>query len=85
MTARAVAVQMGRNRPSLGAVAFLLAVPGAAHAVLGWPIWTVAAPLWGLYVALMLFVSIAELRQSSAVAPPADSPAAKPRKEDHQP
>ncbi|WP_067812314.1 hypothetical protein [Actinomadura kijaniata] len=78
-------MQMVRNRPSLGAVAFLLAVPGAAHAVLSWPIWTVAAPLWGLYVALMLFVSITELRHPPAVTPSTDSPAAKPRKEDHQP
>ncbi|WP_067487434.1 hypothetical protein [Actinomadura hibisca] len=60
---REVAVQMGRNRPSLGSLAVQLAVPGTAHAVLGWPVWAVAAPLWGLCLLLVLFVSVAELRQ----------------------
>ncbi|WP_067812650.1 hypothetical protein [Actinomadura kijaniata] len=69
ITARALAVQMVGNRPSWGAVAILLAVPGAAPAIAGWPIWAVAAPLWGSCLLLMLFVSVVELRQPLPESP----------------
>ena len=51
------------NRPQAGTVACLLAVPGAANVVLGWPVWLTAAVQWSLWLLLMVTVSIAEVRR----------------------
>ncbi|XVQ08111.1 hypothetical protein ACQP1W_36915 [Spirillospora sp. CA-255316] len=60
--ARLVAARAWDNRPNLGTLACLLAGPGVANVVLGWPLWWTAAGQWSLWLLLMLAVSLAEAR-----------------------
>ncbi|KAB2347252.1 hypothetical protein [Actinomadura rudentiformis] len=66
---RAVLARLWANRPTLGALAFLLAGPGVANVLLGLPLWWAAAGQWSLWLLLMVAVSITEARRP---APPAD-------------
>ncbi|MFI0451205.1 hypothetical protein [Actinomadura sp. 6N118] len=60
---RAVLARLWANRPTLGTLAFLLAGPGIANVLLGWPLWWTAAGQWSLWLLLMLAVSITEARR----------------------
>ncbi|MFD0687351.1 hypothetical protein [Actinomadura fibrosa] len=64
---RRLAVRLWANRPTWGALAFLLAGPGVAKVVLGWPLWWTAAGQWSLWALLLVTVSIVETRRP---APP---------------
>ncbi|WP_021592047.1 hypothetical protein [Actinomadura welshii] len=78
-TARPAARLAGRlwaNRPSLGTLACLLAIPGVANVVFGWPLWQVAAGQWSLWL-LLLAVSTAEARDTRPL-PAEPSTAAEP-------
>ncbi|MGK5558434.1 hypothetical protein ACSNOI_43215 [Actinomadura kijaniata] len=54
------------NRPSLGAWALLLGVPGAVQAGLGWSWWWAAAVQWPLYTVLWLTLTVLDIRQQAA-------------------
>ncbi|WP_026400700.1 hypothetical protein [Actinomadura rifamycini] len=72
--ARPVMHQMWVNRPSLGTVACLLAVPGTANVLLGWPLWPTAAAQCSLWLLLMVAVSVHEVRHQAPAAPQHDEP-----------
>ncbi|MEW2353058.1 hypothetical protein [Spirillospora sp. NPDC029432] len=65
--ARRLAARLWANRPSLGALACLLAGPGIANVVLGWPLWPAAAAQWGLWALLLVTVSITEARRPTSL------------------
>ncbi|WP_344278007.1 hypothetical protein [Actinomadura napierensis] len=67
---RRLAGRLWANRPSLGTLACLLALPGVGKVLLGWPLWWTAAGQWSLWLALMLAVSIIEARRTAAPPPP---------------
>ena len=60
---RRLVVCAWRNRPSLGAWALLLGIPGGVQVVVGWPWWQAAAVQWPLYAALWGAVTLADSRR----------------------
>jgi len=64
-TGRRLAACAWGNRPSLGAWALLLGIPGGTQVVFGWPWWQAAAVQWALYAALWVAVTIADARQQA--------------------
>ncbi|MQY07253.1 hypothetical protein [Actinomadura macrotermitis] len=57
------------NRPSLGAWAFLLGVPGSTQVVFGQPWWLAAAVQWPLYALLWLVITVIDVRRSGHELP----------------
>jgi hypothetical protein len=61
---RALAAGWG-NRPSLGAWAMLLGLPGGTQLAFGCPWWWIAAVQWPAYAALWLALTIADTRHTA--------------------
>ncbi|MFI6516975.1 hypothetical protein ACIBF1_15580 [Spirillospora sp. NPDC050679] len=65
---RRVLGRLWANRPTLGTLAYLLAVPGIVNLALGWPLWWVAAGQWSLWLVLMMAMSFVEARHPAPSA-----------------